>query len=185
MAKKKKRNRKPAIRANFYSIEKIVYKKRRFQYITNPKGFLYSGATILVKVTKDDLPIYFVPGRFKKCYGFIRTNKVKDLVYLTRTADNHFLKDDVLLISYNQPIIKDPFVGDIFGYHGYDEYIFGLDILTFIKGVMVFSPGIDVIDIIKTIRDKKAQLMSIDMEAYKKEAENVNLDDFFKKEESP
>lgn len=179
MVRKKKRIRKPSIRANFYSIEKIVYKKRRFQYVTNPKGYLYSGATIQVKVKKEDLPSYFVPGRFKKCYGFIRTNKVKDLVYLSRTEDNHFMKDDILLISYDTPIVKDNSCGDLFNYRGYDEYIFGLDILTFIKGVLIYSPDVDVSYIIQAIRDKKDALMVNDREAYIKEADNVDLEDFF------
>lgn len=185
MVRKKKRTRKPAIRANFYSIEKIIYKKRRFQYITNPKGYLFSGATILVKVTKEDLPEYFVPGRFKKCYGFIRTNKVKYIVYLNRTNSHHFMKDDVLLISYDQSIIKDATAGDLFGYRGYDEYIFGLDILTFIKGIITYSPNINVLDIIGAIRTKKDALMVTDSVAYEKEAHNVNLNDFFIKREEP
>lgn len=178
MARKKK-TRKPSIKANFYSIEKIVYKKKRFQYISNPKGYLYSGATILVNVKKEDLPAYFVPGRFKKCYGYIRTNKVKDVVYLARTDSDHFIKDDILLISYNGSIVKDDSCGDLFHYRGYDEYIYGLDILTFIKGVLIYSPDIDVNGIISTIRLKKNNLMVTDSITYEKEAQNVNLDDFF------
>lgn len=118
----KRRKRKPSIRANFYAIEKIIYKKRKYIYVSNPKGYLYSGASILVKVTKDDLPSYFVPARYKKCCGYIRTNKVKSLMYLPGN-NNHFICDDILLISYKDDIAVDP--SDLYGYRGYQIYIFG------------------------------------------------------------
>ena len=181
---RKRRKRKPVIRANFYSIEKIIYRKKKFFYIASPKGHLFSGATIPVKVRKEDLPPCFVPGRFKKCYGFIRTNKVKSLIYLPSKNSGHFIKDDVLLISYNKEIIEDRNSGDLFGFSGYEEYIFGLDILTFINGVKIYSPEIDVGGIIYRIRKKKELLMLNDQEAYEKEAKNVNLDDFFGREEA-
>lgn len=173
----RKRKRKPQVRANFYSVEKIIYKRRRFQYISNSKGYLYSGASILVKVTKDDLPPYFVPGRFKKCFGYIRTNKVKSLVYLSKD-NGHFLKDDVLLISYNDEIIHDNQCGDLFNYQGYDGYIFGLDILTFLKGVKQYSLDIDTSYIENQIIQKKELLKQTNDEVYRNEAEAVDLIQF-------
>ena len=171
-----RRKRKPTIRANFYSIEKIIYRKRKYLYITNPKGYLFSGATTLVKVTKEDLPVCFAPARYKKCYGFVRTNKVKSLVYIPSNSDNHFLKDDVLLISYKDEIIKDP--GDLYGFKNYQLYIFGLDILTFLKNVRFFSPEVDVSRIEERIRNKKQLLMDSNKEVYSLEAESINLDLF-------
>ena len=171
-----RRKRKPTIRANFYSIERITYKKRKYLYLTNPRGYLFSGAATLVKITKEDLPVCFVPARYKKCYGFIRTNKVKSIVYIPNSSDSHFLKDDVLLISYKDEIIKDP--GDLYGFKNYQLYIFGLDILTFLKSVRFFSPEIDVSHIEERIRNKKQHLMDFNKEVYSLEAENINLDLF-------
>lgn len=175
----KRRKRKPSVRANFYSIEKIIYRKKKFLYLNSPKGYLFSGATIPVKIRKEDLPPYFVPGRFKKCYGFIRTNKVKSIIYLPSKNSDHFIKDDILLISYDKEIIEDHDFGDLFGYRGYEEYIFGLDILTFIKGVKQYSPNIDTSYIEHQIRLKKESLINIDEAAYEKEAHYININDFF------
>ena len=175
----KRRKRKPRIRANFYSIEKIIYRCKNFKYVSNSKGYLYSGASIMVKITKDDLPAYFVPGRIRKCFGYIRTNKVKDLVFIPRTSDNHFLKDDILLISYNEPIIKDSCCGDLFNYYGYDEYILGLDIITFLRGVAIFSQNVDISGIVSILQSKKESLLINDLDAYEKEAKNIKLNDFY------
>lgn len=171
-----KRKRKPTIRANFYSIERIIYRKRKYLYLTNPKGYLFSGAATLVKVTKEDLPGYFVPARYKKCYGFIRTNKVKSLVYIPNNSCSHFLKDDILLISYKDEIIKDPC--DLYGFKNYQLYIYGLDILTFLKSTRLFSPEVDVSRIEERIRNKKQLLMESNKDVYSLEAANINLDLF-------
>ena len=173
---RKRRKSRPLVRANFYSIEKIIYKKRKYLYISNPKGYLYSGASILVKVTKDDLPPYFVPVRYKKCYGFIRTNKVKSLIYLPANGNNHFLKDDVLLISYNGKIEKDS--NDLFGYRNYQLYIYGVDILTFLKGANEYSKDLDTSLIENQIRNKKTFLKEYREDVYHLEAEHINLDLF-------
>lgn len=172
-----RRKRKPTIRANFYSIERIIYRKRKYIYITNPKGYLFSGASTLVKITKEDLPKCFVPARYKKCFGFLRTNRVKSLVYIPNHSNSHFLKDDVLLISYRDEIVQDP--GDLYGFKNYQLYIFGLDILTFLKSIRLFSPEVDVSRIEERIRNKKQLLMESNKEIYSLEAENVNLDSFF------
>lgn len=68
--------------------------------------------------------------------------------------DKPFLKDDFLLISYNEPI-REVSVSDRFWerYAGYDEKIYGNEILDFLKAVQKYS-YIDISETVKQIQEK-------------------------------
>lgn len=100
---------------------------------------------------------------------------VVDLKYLSQKFPNHFLKDDILLISYDEPITKtnidDPAPGDFLGYAGCDEIISGTAILSFLKAAKEYS-NMDITAIVSMIADKARWLS----EAYPEEFGDFRFD---------
>ena len=74
--------------------------------------------------------------------------------YVPSKYSNHFLKDDFLFISYNTPISENPEAsGIIDAYTGYDERIYGNEILGFLKAAKQYSEY-DISNIVQQIQDK-------------------------------
>ena len=55
------------IRQILYSEQKITRKNNRLQYIENPDGYLFSNMVYPTKIKAEDLPEWFVYGRYYKC----------------------------------------------------------------------------------------------------------------------
>ena len=138
--------------------ETRVSLKGGLHYEELPDGRLYSNLRYPTTVKAEDIPEWFMRGRFYKNFGYISTKGVKDLVYVPNYVFNHFHKDDALYISYKSKI-KSQIIKDYFGkeredYYDYNYVIDGGQIIHFIKMVQTYSPEIDTKPIIAEIYKK-------------------------------
>ena len=142
------------LRSNLYTKEKIVLRDRRHQYKEDENGYLFAQGTYPTKIKAEDLPEWYVYGRYYKCFGYLSAKGVVDMKYVPSKYSNHFLKDDFLFISYNTPISENPETsGIIDAYTGYDEQIYGNVILSFLKAARKYS-AYDISEIAQMIQDK-------------------------------
>ena len=81
----------------YVRIDKKLYKEE------NEDETLFSGR-YKTKMKSEDLPEWYVYGRFYKRFGYISTKGITDMVYIPNLWINHFLKDDFLLVSYGGKI---------------------------------------------------------------------------------
>ena len=141
-----------------YSVEKFYHTKNGIARKVIDGGYLFSGQ-YPTKIKADDLPEYYLYGRYYKRWGFMSTKGITDLLYIPNLFTNHFLKDDILLIAYGGKItIKNPNANFIFDkYEGMDERVYGSEIVTILKGAKVYS-GYDITSFIAAIKDKNQWL---------------------------
>ena len=145
-------------RKNLYTIEKIVWVCHRMQYIKDKDGYLFSDMVYPTKIKPEDLPEWYVHGRYCKRWGYLSAKGVADLKYIPNLWVNHFLKDDFLLISYHEPIREVPDGKWIWEkYTGFDFTISGNEILWFLKAARKYS-GIDISEITRQIQEKADML---------------------------
>lgn len=148
------------IRQILYSEQKLVRKDNRLQYIENPDGYLYADMIYPTKIKAEDLPEWFIYGRYYRCWGYLSAKGVADLKYIPNLWINHFLKDDLLLISYHEPIEQISESKQFWErYKGYDETIDDGAILHFLKAAKKYSE-IDITEIAQQIQEK-ADMMPI------------------------
>lgn len=79
------------IRQILYSEQKLVRKDNRLQYIENPDGYLYADMIYPATIKAEDLPEWFVYGRYYRCWGYLSAKGVADLKYVPNLRVNHFL----------------------------------------------------------------------------------------------
>ena len=162
-------------KSRLYTIEKLVYRDGNLRYVHDENGYLFAQARYPTKIKPEDLPPWYVYGRYYKCFGYMSAKGVVDLKYLPNRFLNHFLKDDVLLISYSKLITKanidDPAANDLLGYTGCDELISGTAILSFLKAAKEYS-NMDITAIVSMIADKAHWLS----EAYPEEFGDFRFD---------
>lgn len=74
------------INSKWYSIEKIKYEKHQYHYIKDPNDYLYVDSQYNTKITADDLPDWFVYGRFYKRFGYLsaKVNQLTDYDIIKR-----------------------------------------------------------------------------------------------------
>lgn len=96
--------------------------------IQNDDFTLFSGHH-KTKIKEEDLPEWYVFGRYYKLWGFLSTKGITDLRYIPNLWINHFLKDDCLLISYSGKIEEHPDSIGFEKYSGVDERVWGNEIL--------------------------------------------------------
>lgn len=108
-----------------------------------PDGRLYSGsrAPRPTKITARDLPEYYIEMTDYKQRGYIKASDVKSLVYKPSPFHNNCFRDDSLYISYTKDLTG---LDEDEAYKQCDEWIWGSDIVRFIRGVKVWSPEVDV-----------------------------------------
>ena len=144
------------INCNCYSFERRVIKDHHLQNITTDDGTLYAGYH-RTKILPQDLPAWYVYGRYYKCFGYMNTKGITDLLYEPYHSSNHFLKDDALYIAYGGKIAEnpEPIRNRVYRekYVGYDEVIFGNAMLDILRGARIFS-HYDISDIIEQSRSK-------------------------------
>lgn len=154
------------LRSNLYTKEKIVLQNRRHQYIEDETGYLFAQGIYPTKIKAEDLPEWYVYGRYYKCFGYLSAKGVVDMKYVPSKYSNHFLKDDFLFISYNTPISENPEAsGIIDAYTGYDERIYGNEILSFLKAAKKHS-AYDISELAQMIQDKADWIVQTFPEEY-------------------
>lgn len=152
--------KKKRIRQVLYTEQKIARKDGRLQYVKDPDGYLYANMIYPSKMKAEDLPEWFVHGRYYRCWGYLSAKGVMDLKYVPNLWSNHFLKDDSLLVSYHEMIEQ---ISDSVmlwkRYKGYEIMISGNEILSFLKAAEKHSE-IDIVEIVQKIQEK-ADMMPI------------------------
>ena len=121
-----------------YTIERRVWRNHELHLIQNEDFTLFSGHH-RTKILEEDLPEWYVFGRYYKMWGFLSTKGITDLKYIPNLWINHFLKDDCLLISYGGRIEEKANSSDFDKYSGVDERVWGNEILHILKGAEKFS----------------------------------------------
>lgn len=137
---------------------KFNYDKFRWEYVTSPDGTLFSDGRYPTKIKPEDLPEHYIKGNFYGRDGFMKAAGIKQLLYVPNLWINHFLKDDFLLISYDKPIVKVDESKSVMGYEGYDEYVFGHEIISMAKAAEKYS-DYDISEIKKQVEEKRQILM--------------------------
>ena len=90
---------------HLYTEEILMCRNDHWGYVVNEDKTLFSGHH-KTKILAEDLPDWYVRGRFYKCWGYLSTKGITDLLYIPNMFVNHFLKDDCLLISYGGKIVE-------------------------------------------------------------------------------
>ena len=114
------------------------------------------------KIKADDLPEWYIFGRYYKCWGYLSVKGITDLVYVPNMTFNHFLKDDYLCIAYGGAITEGESLE--YGYKrktysGFDKRVWGSEILDILKGARRYS-SYDITGIIQQIKEKKDWLIN-------------------------
>lgn len=144
-----------------YTVEKLGKVNGKWQYIRSQDGTLFSGPH-RTKIKDEDLPPWYIFGRYYKLFGYMSVKGITDMRYIPNKVFNHFLKDDCLLISYGGVISEVEGGGNkllLDRYSGYDEIIWGNEIISILKGARKFS-NYDISPFIEQIRDKRDWLVT-------------------------
>ena len=167
------------INSKWYSIEKIKYEKHQYHYIKDPNGYLYVDSQYNTKITADDLPDWFVYGRFYKRFGYLSAKGVIDLYYIPNMWHNHMFKDDELVISYEEKIDKTKKGAlDLWGTKGL-YFVSGWEIWKMLKAIYLYS-DIDIKPIIEQIKIKQQWYKENYPSDYERECGNFDFDEYFR-----
>ncbi len=148
-------------RNNLYTIQAIVFRDHKHQYIRSADGTLFSHDR-KTKILAEDLPEWYVYGRYHKRFGYMSTKGITDLLYVPNRFTNHFLKDDSLYIAYGGKIEQAPLPnsGAFYDrYIGYDDIVWGSEIISTLRGAEIYS-NYDISSIIEQLKEKKEWLMN-------------------------
>lgn len=166
--------------SNLYTIETIVFRDHRYQYIRNEDGTLFSGQH-KTKILPQDLPEWYVYGRFYKCFGYLSAKGITDLLYVPSRFSNHYLKDDALYIAYGGKI-QQTMPTEYQTMHdclsGFDERIWGNDMIDILKGARAYS-NYDISGIIRQLKAKKEWLIKEFPDEFGDGRLNFDVDAFF------
>jgi len=162
-----------------YTIQDIKRVDGRMQYVQNEDGTLFSGP-YKTKIKSEDLPEWYLHGRYYKRWGYMSTKGITDMVYVPNLMFNHFLKDDCLLIAYGGKIVEDKPEERyrLERYSGYDKRVWGNEIITILCGARKYS-GIDIKPYIEEIRKKKEWLQQAHPEEFAPERWDIDIDLLF------
>jgi len=154
-------NKNNRFKNNLYTIEDIKYIDGHHKYITNNDGTLFSGP-YRTKIKPEDLPEWYMYGRYHKRFGYMSTKGITDLVYIPSRFSNHFLKDDCLLVAYGGKITEKENASAEFSldrYEGWDERVWGNDIITILCGARKYS-GYNIEPFIEKLKWKKEYMQT-------------------------
>lgn len=141
--------------SRLYTESKTNSRTGHYRMIYGKDNTLFSSGIYPTKVTAENLPEWYVHGRYYKHWGYLSAKGVKSLVYEPNKFSNHMFKDDFLYISYNGPIVPNPDRSTgFYKYIGFDEYIYGGVIVRFLKAAEKYS-GYDISGIKAQIEDKR------------------------------
>jgi len=171
---------KDSFKNKLYTNEIIVYRNHSWGYEKNADGALFSGHH-RTKIMAKDLPEWYIFGRYYKCWGYLSVKGITDLVYVPNMTFNHFLKDDYLFIAYGG-VIKETESTE-YGYvrkihSGFDERVWGSEILEVLKGARRFS-NYDITGIIQQIKEKKDWLINKYPNEFGPDRLSFDVDEYF------
>lgn len=124
--------------------------------IRDPNGWLFSLGQHPTKIKVEDLPEWYVHVYLYKQWSYLRAEGVKYLQYKANEFTNHMFKDDVLYISYKNPIV--PSSAPWTWYEGHDVRLYGGSIIQFIIAVDKYSPEVDTMPVKEAIEKKRLWL---------------------------
>lgn len=120
---------------------------------SNAEGYLYAQGRYPTKIKPEDLPEWYVCGYLRAERVYISAQGVKHMVYAP-IFNNHRDKDDLLYISYDQPILPDKRSPSGKWLHGYDHILYGGLVIPYLKAVALYS-AYDIKPIMKQIDEKQ------------------------------
>lgn len=172
-------------RNRLYWIQRIGRKDGHLCYITSDDGTLFSG-NHKTKIKPEDLPEWYVYGRYYKCFGYMSAKGITDMVYLPSKFSNHFLKDDCLLVAYGGKIEEknDGCTYSRLDRHtGFDEHIWGNEIVSILKGARKHS-DYNIEPFIEALREKAAWMAQNFADDYGPNGRwNIDVDRLFEEED--
>lgn len=164
------------LNSNLYLIEDIVWdrKEKRLYYKTNPNGYLFAchkSGHYQTKIKADDLPDWYVHGRYYKRFGYISAKDIKQLELRVFHFTNHLYRDDTLYISYQEEpqISKQESKYGGIDYFNYDYLVYGTELWWFLEKAALYSdvdfePIIDgLIEKAKWFEENHEEWMDVDM----------------------
>ena len=163
-----------------YTVEDIKRVGGHFRYVTNEDGTLLSGH-YRTKIKPDDLPEWYLYGRYYKRFGYMSTKGITDLAYLPNRFSNHHLKDDCLFIAYGGSIteLSDPNLSPYERYQGWDARVGGNEIITILRGARKYS-GYDIEPFVEKLKWKKEYMQTEFPDPFDPEHWNgIDVDDLF------
>lgn len=167
-----------------YTIEDIKMVDGHLRYVQNEDGTLFSGP-YRTKIKPEDLPEWYVYGRFYKRFGYMSTKGITDMLYIPNRFSNHYLKDDCLIISYGGKIreVEIP-EGGMFSehYEGWDERIWGGEIVSILKGARKHS-NYDIEPFIEKLKWKKDWLQKEYPSEFGPDRWNIDVDKLFSEQD--
>lgn len=169
-------------KSNIYYTEKFIFKNGHHYCIESDDGTLFTDYR-RTKILAQDLPEWYVFGRYHKCFGYMSTKGITDLLYIPHKWSNHYLKDDCLYVSYGGKIepTEIPESGAFYErYKGYDEMVWGGEILKVIQGAQKYS-GFDISSLIEQLKQKKEWLISKYSDEFGPERWSFDVDEYFSK----
>jgi len=144
---------------HLYTKEIRVFRNHQLCRVESDDGTLFSGYH-RTKIRTQDLPEWYVYGHYYKCWGYLSTKGITDMLYVPNKFSNHFLKDDCLYIAYGGKIQEAmPQNDDAFSpqYTGFDVRVWGSEIISILQGAQLYS-NFDISGFIQQIKEKKAWL---------------------------
>ena len=152
--------------ANYYSFGKNAF----WAYTPADESFLYSDGRYKTKMTANDMPPWYMCGRYYGyAQGFLNTKDVAKLIYSPNFHFNHMFKDDFLYISYNSPSKS----REIFNAEeSCDEYVWGFNIPKFLYMAERYS-GYDAAPIWQQIEEKRLWFQHTYPNDYKREVGDI------------
>lgn len=162
----------------WYSVEDIRRVGKEHRYVTNPNGYLYSKAKYNTKIKPEDLPEWYIYGRFYKRFGYLSAKGVVDLYYIPNKTFNHFLRDDNLIISYKDKIDKSIQHAHHFFWEDGIVSADGSDIITMLKAIRKYS-NIDITKFIEQIKDKSQWFKENFPDDYNLNCKDLDIDKLF------
>lgn len=138
-----------------YTVEDMKTIDGYLRYVRNDDGTLFSGS-YRTKIKPQDLPEWYLYGRYYKRFGYMSTKRITDMVYIPSRFSNHYLKDDCLLLSYGGKITEatDLDKSAYERYQDWDERVWDSEIITILRGARKYS-GYDIAPFIDKLKWKK------------------------------
>lgn len=152
--------------ANYYSFGKYAF----WAYAPADESFLYSDGRYKTKMTANDMPPWYMCGRYYGyAQGFLNTKDVAKLIYSPNFHFNHMFKDDFLYISYNSPSKSRKIFN---AEESCDEYVWGFNIPKFLYMAERYS-GYDTASIWQQIEEKRLWFQHTYPNDYKREVGDI------------
>lgn len=177
---------KNRFRRTHYTIEDIKLVDGHLRYVRNEDGTLFAGS-YKTKIKPEDLPEWYLYGRYYKRFGYMSTKGITDMVYIPSRFSNHYLKDDFLLISYGGKITEVEYSSPnsfLDRFEGWDERVWGSDIVTILRGARRYSK-FDITPFIEKLKWKKEWLQSTFPDEFGPEKWDIDVNQMFESENCP